>query len=131
MGDEKTKSADSTSNLVDVFALSQALADFAKARNWGQFHSPKNLAMALTNEVGELIEIFQWMTEDESRQAAQDPAVRKKIEEELADVLFYLVRLTSVLGVDLDAAAVRKLRLNEAKYPVEKSYNSNKKYDAL
>ncbi|QXI27847.1 nucleotide pyrophosphohydrolase [Pseudomonas vanderleydeniana] len=120
-----------STQLIDTTRLAQALEKFASDRNWAQFHSPKNLVMALSGEVGELTEIFQWLTEDASRTAARTPETAQAVEEELADVLMYLVRLASVLGVDLNAAAQRKLQLNGEKYPVEKARNSAKKYDQL
>lgn len=106
-----------TAPLLDTKALERVLDEFAEARNWRQFHSPKNLAMALTGEVGELVEIFQWCTEEESWRVAQDPATAEHVRQELADVALYLVRLASVLGVDLDAAIADKLVLNARKYP--------------
>src|SRR4051812_6575274 len=102
-------SLDEASKLIDVERLAATLKVFADERDWAQFHSPKNLTMALTGEVGELIQIFQWKTEAESRVAAQDPGCAKAIGEELADVLLYFVRLADVLGIDLDAAARAKL----------------------
>ncbi|AKQ16263.1 nucleotide pyrophosphohydrolase [Pseudomonas aeruginosa] len=117
------------SSLVDVGQLAAALERFAAERNWAQFHSPKNLVMALTGEVGELSEIFQWMDEEQSKDAARHPDTAQAVQDELADVLMYLVRLASVLGVDLDAAARQKLEQNNRKYPVEKARNSSKKYD--
>ncbi|MEV1733111.1 nucleotide pyrophosphohydrolase [Pseudomonas aeruginosa] len=117
------------SSLVDVGQLAAALERFAAERNWAQFHSPKNLVMALTGEVGELSEIFQWMGEEQSKDAARHPDTAQAVQDELADVLMYLVRLASVLGVDLDAAARQKLEQNNRKYPVEKARNSSKKYD--
>ncbi|HHM9102742.1 MazG nucleotide pyrophosphohydrolase domain-containing protein [Pseudomonas aeruginosa] len=117
------------SSLVDVGQLAAALERFAAERNWAQFHSPKNLVMALTGEVGELSEIFQWMDEAQSKDAARHPDTAQAVQDELADVLMYLVRLASVLGVDLDAAARQKLEQNNRKYPVEKARNSSKKYD--
>ena len=116
--------------LIDVGRLAEALRDFADERDWTQFHSPKNLVMALTGEVGELSEIFQWMTEDASRSASADPKVARAVREEIADVLLYLVRLAAVLGVDLDAAAREKLALNAEKYPVDRSRGNSKKYSA-
>jgi len=103
--------------LVDVTALEAALQRFADERHWQPFHSPKNLAMALTGEIGELVELFQWLTEDQSRQVAQDPQTARAVRDELADVLLYLVRLSSVLGVDLNEAVVTKLAANARKYP--------------
>nr|WP_243898166.1 nucleotide pyrophosphohydrolase [Pseudomonas aeruginosa] len=117
------------SSLVDVGQLAAALERFAAERNWAQFHSPKNLVMALTGEVGELSEIFQWMDEEQSKDAARHPDTAQAVQDELADVLMYLVRLASVLGVDLDVAARQKLEQNNRKYPVEKARNSSKKYD--
>jgi dCTP diphosphatase len=105
--------------LVDVSGLEAALQQFSAERGWDKFHSPKNLAMALTGEVGELVEIFQWLTEDESRTAAQDSRTAQAVKEELADVLLYVVRLASVLKVDLDDAAADKLKSNTKKYPVD------------
>ena len=117
--------------LVDVEGLARALAAFARERDWEQFHSPKNLVMALGSEVGELTELFQWMTEDASKSAAADPQRAQALRDELADVLLYLVRLADVLGVDLDAAARHKLASNAAKYPVAKARGSSRKYTEL
>ena len=103
--------------LVDVVALEAALQRFAEERDWNQYHSPKNLVMALTGEVGELVEIFQWLTEEQSRAVGKDPRSARAVRDELADVLLFLVRLSSVLGVDLDEAVRSKLASNAAKYP--------------
>jgi len=121
----------SPSRLVDVDGLARALSAFARERNWEQFHSPKNLVMALTGEVGELSELFQWMTEADSRVACSDPQRAQAVGDELADVLLYLVRLADVLGVDLNAAAVHKLETNAANYPVAKARGSSKKYTEI
>lgn len=117
--------------LVDTARLARALDAFATERDWHQFHSPKNLVMALSGEVGELTEIFQWMSEDASKAAGSSPATATKVREELADVLLYLVRLADVLGVDLNDAASKKLQLNAQKYPVDKARGSSKKYDEI
>ena len=105
--------------LIETAALERALEEFAQARDWEQFHSPKNLAMALTGEVGELVELFQWLTEAQSRDAMKDPALAMRIQEEIADVMLYLVRMASVLKVDLDGAVRDKLEKNSAKYPAQ------------
>lgn len=118
-------------SLVDVSGLVAALRQFARDRNWDQFHSPKNLVMALTGETGELTELFQWMTEEQSRSACEDPGQALKVEHELADVLLNLVRLADVLGVDLNRAVTEKLKLNALKYPVNLAYGSSKKYSDL
>ncbi len=114
-------------SLVDVKNLAVSLRAFAAEREWEQFHSPKNLAMALTGEVGELVEIFQWMTEEESRCALGNPDQATAIAEEMADVLLYLVRLADVLGINLDEAVKSKLALNAKKYPAAESRGSSKK----
>jgi dCTP diphosphatase len=97
--------------------LALRLAEFARERDWEQFHSPKNLAMALAGEVGEVLEHFQWLTESQSRNLP--PQVREAVALELADVLLYLVRLADQVGVDLAGAALRKIELNALKYPAD------------
>lgn len=103
--------------LVDVSKLAAALQTFADERDWHQYHSPKNLAMALTGEVGELVELFQWLTEEQSKSVAQDERTARAVRDELADVLVYLVRLSDVLGVDLNQAVSDKLTANSLKHP--------------
>ena len=106
--------------------LAARLAEFARERDWDQFHSPKNLAMALSGEAGELLEHFQWLTEEQS--CALTPEVKDAVALEMADVLLYLVRLADRLQVDLGATAERKIALNAAKYPVEQFRGSARKY---
>lgn len=120
--------AGQNSPLIDVTRLADQLEQFATERDWAQFHSPKNLVMALTGEVGELNEIFQWMPEEASREAGRDPQTAKAVQDELADVLLYLVRLSSVLGVDLDAAVQQKLKANALRYPADKVRGSSQKH---
>lgn len=107
--------------------LAARLAEFAREREWDQFHAPKNLAMALAGEVGELLEHFQWLTEQQSSDLP--PEARDAVALELADVLLYLVRLADKLDVDLGAAALRKIELNARKYPVDRFRGSARKYD--
>jgi len=107
-------------------ALRDRVRAFAAARDWGEFHTPKNLAMALAVEAAELMEHFQWLTPAQSRKLAT--RARRAVAEEIADVLIYLVRLSDMLGVDPLAAARAKLRLNARKYPVWKSKGSAAKY---
>ncbi|MEX0991042.1 MAG: nucleotide pyrophosphohydrolase [Actinomycetota bacterium] len=104
---------------LDLESIQQRLADFAAVRDWGQFHSPKNLAMALAGEAGELLEVFQWLTEDQSKSLSE--ADLQRAAEELADIQIYLIRLAHVLDVDLPTAVEDKISLNEEKYPVELS----------
>lgn len=101
--------------------LQQRLRDFAAERDWQPFHSPKNLASALIVEAGELLEHFQWLTEDQSRALARPGPAKDAVAAEMADVLLYLVQLASALEVDLLDAAARKMVVNAAKYPVEKA----------
>lgn len=102
--------------------LADALRDFARARDWEQFHTPKNLAMALAGEAGELVACFQWLTPEESRRVMDEPGTAADVESEVADVLQYLIRLADVLGIDLAAAVRRKMQLNEARFPVGKGH---------
>ncbi len=117
--------------LVEVRGAAQALREFAEARDWAQFHSPKNLVMALSGEVGELNEIFQWMTETDSFKAAASEATASAVREEIADVALYLIRLSDVLGIDLNEAVSSKLATNAAKYPVDLSRGVSTKYNKL
>ena len=113
----------------DLRSLRLAVSKFAAARDWDQFHNPKNLAMALAGEAGEVLEHFQWLTLD---QAANLPAAtRAEVALECADVLLFLLRLCDKLDIDLAAAARKKLLLNEKKYPVEKSRGRATKYTKL
>jgi NTP pyrophosphatase (non-canonical NTP hydrolase) len=111
-----------------LLELRDALRAFAAERDWDQFHSPRNLATALAVEAAELLEPFQWLTDEQGRDLP--PATRAAVEEELADVLLYLVRLADRLDVDLAAAARAKMLRNAEKYPVERSRGSSRKYDA-
>jgi dCTP diphosphatase len=106
--------------------LTQALRRFSAERDWEQFHSPKNLAAALTVEAAELLEHFQWLTEEQSRHLDEDK--KTAVAEELADVLLYLLQLADKLQVDLPAAAERKLALNAVKYPAAQVRGTSKKY---
>jgi dCTP diphosphatase len=109
--------------------LRNKLRQFAAERDWDQFHSPKNLAMALSVEAAELLEHFQWLSDADS--AALAPEKQAKVREELADVLLYLIRLADKLDIDLATAAIDKLNINAKKYPVLKARGSNKKYTEL
>jgi dCTP diphosphatase len=110
-------------------ALRAQLRAFVAERDWDQFHTPKNLAMALVAEAGELVEHFQWLTPEESGNL-ETPA-RAEVELEIADVLLFLLRLCDKLDVDPIAASERKLALNRQKYPVEKAKGRATKYDKL
>jgi dCTP diphosphatase len=115
-----------THEIDSLDALRQRIRDFAEARAWERYHTPKNLVMALSVEAAELLEPFQWLTEEQSLQlsAGQREAVRQ----EIADVLIYLARLADVLGIDLLEAAADKLAINARKYPVDKAHGNALKY---
>ncbi|GGY12502.1 nucleotide pyrophosphohydrolase [Paludibacterium paludis] len=103
--------------LVDAAPLSAALETFAGERGWEPYLTARNLMLALTGEVGELAEIFQWMSDEEAANLSADPETFAHLQEEIADVLFYLVQLARVTGVDLDLASRDKIRKNARKYP--------------
>lgn len=106
--------------------LHQRLQAFVRERDWEQFHSPKNLAMAMIVEAAELVEHFQWMTEQESRDITAEK--RELVGQEIADTFIYLLRMADVLGIDLIAAANAKMDLNAKKYPADKARGSNARY---
>jgi dCTP diphosphatase len=118
-----------STNVTELESLREQLREFAAARDWDRFHSPKNLAMALSVEAAELLEIFQWLTEQQSRTLA--PEVLAAASDEVADVLLYLIRLSDKLGIDPIAEANRKLLANARKYPADKARGNSKKYTEL
>ena len=101
----------------DLEILRDRLRDFAAARDWEQFHDPKNLSMALAVEAAELLEVFQWLTPVQSRSVMESVEDAGAVSDELADVLIYLVRIADVLGVDLASAAESKIARNEVRFP--------------
>lgn len=107
-------------------SLRDRLRDFARERDWDQYHTPKNLSMALIAEAAELVEHFQWVDGDKSH--LLEEKTRQSVEEELADILIYLVRISDKLGVDLYGSVERKIAINEQKYPAELVRGSAKKY---
>ena len=111
----------------DLQELRDRLRVFVAERDWEQFHNPKNLAMALSVEASELVELFQWLTEAQS--AAPDEKLRRRAAEELADVLWFLVRIADVLDIDLLAAADAKFARNAEKYPADRVRGQARKYD--
>uniref|UniRef100_A0A2N9IKI2 dCTP pyrophosphatase 1 n=1 Tax=Fagus sylvatica TaxID=28930 RepID=A0A2N9IKI2_FAGSY len=111
--------------------LKERMAEFAKERDWDQFHSPRNLLLALVGEVGELSEIFQWKGEVPRGLPDWKDEEKQHVGEELSDVLLYLVRLSDICGIDLGKAALRKIGLNAIKYPVKLSKGSNKKFTQI
>lgn len=112
---------------LNIAALKNSLTKFAQEREWQQFHNPKNLAMALSVEAAELMEIFQWLTLEESVQTQNLEAIG----EELSDIILYAIRLSTVLNINLEEAVHKKIEANKKKYPVEKCKGSAKKYNQL
>ncbi|MGI5348269.1 nucleotide pyrophosphohydrolase [Streptomyces sp. CA-250714] len=100
-----------------VAGLQRRLARFAEARDWGQYHTPKNLAAALSVEAAELVEIFQWLTPEQSARVMADPESAARVEDEVADVLAYLLQFAHVVGVDPLAALEAKIERNETRFP--------------
>ncbi len=107
--------------------LVHKLRAFAKKRDWEKYHSPKNLAMALSVEVAEIVELFQWMTEEGSKKL--NKKMIGKLREEIGDVMIYLTKLADKFGIDVIDAAEKKLRINEKKYPAEIVKGKSEKYD--
>jgi NTP pyrophosphatase (non-canonical NTP hydrolase) len=114
-----------------VAELKSRVLAFARARDWEQFHSPKNLSMALAAEAAELMEHFLWATAEQSRVTAQDPAKRARIAEELADIVIYALEFANATNLDVAAAVEAKIELNARKYPVEKARGRAEKYTEL
>ncbi|MDR3477264.1 MAG: nucleotide pyrophosphohydrolase [Gammaproteobacteria bacterium] len=117
------------SQIIDIAKIANDLQNFATERDWQQFHSPKNLAMALSCEASELLEIFLWLTEKESHDLITKPDTIEKIEHELADVMLYLIRLADLLKINLPNAIEKKFKLNQQKYPADQVKGSAKKYN--
>jgi dCTP diphosphatase len=116
--------------MLNVTEIQREIRQFAQEREWERFHTPKNIAMALTVESAELMELFQWLTPEESS-GELSPELRSSLSHEVADVAVYLLRLADLLNIDLAAAIQEKMRLNAEKYPVEKSKGHARKYDQL
>ncbi|MEC3958313.1 nucleotide pyrophosphohydrolase [Nocardia sp. CDC153] len=111
--------------------LKDLVAEFSQVRDWERFHTPKNLVMALMGEVGELAEIFQWLTPEESQAICSGDDERIKVEHEVADVFIYLLRLATVLDIDLATAVQGKLAVNDERYPVGLARGRATKYSEL
>jgi NTP pyrophosphatase (non-canonical NTP hydrolase) len=116
MADEKTT----------IKEMIDCVADFEQARDWARFHAPKNLAMGLAIETGELLEHFQWISEDDSRKVVDDPQTMGQVKEEMADVFCYLLTMAHTMDVDLSEAFYEKMKRNNQKYPADKYYGKYK-----
>jgi dCTP diphosphatase len=112
---------------MDIEDISKRLTKFAEDRDWNQYHSPKNLAISLAIEASELLEIFQWRTDNQQ----YDEPTRDKASEEIADILIYAIMFSRKMDIDMEKAVLRKIEMNDTKYPVEKSKGVAKKYNEL
>lgn len=115
--------------MIDNQKLATALRAFAAERDWDQFHTPKNLATSISVEAAELLELFQWSRGQKGWNEVAEPSIRARVEEELADILLYIIRFGDKAGIDLEAIAERKISLNAEKYPAERFRGSDRKYD--
>lgn len=115
--------------MIDNQRLAMMLRSFAAERDWDQFHTPKNLATSISVESAELLELFQWSRGQKSWDEVTDPLIRTKVEEELADILLYIIRFADKAAIDLQAIAERKIASNATKYPAERFRGSDRKYD--
>jgi len=109
--------------------IASLLRKFANERDWDQFHTPKNLASSISIESAELLEIFQWSRGQGNWDELNDPIIRDKVENELADILLYLIRFSDLAKIDLDDIAIKKLKINAQKYPIEKFKGTDRKYN--
>ena len=115
--------------MIDDEWLADSLQRFSTDRDWDRFHTPKNIASALSVEASELLEIFQWTRgQRDFAEIDEDPAIRQHVEEEVADILLYLIRFASLAKIDLQQAALKKMEQNALKYPVSRSKGSDRKY---
>ena len=114
---------------MDITAIQTTLRKFTHDRDWEQYHTPKNLSMALVVEASELMEIFQWMTPDESVAVKDEPNLKHAVEEEIGDVINYVLRIADVLGIDIERAVLNKIDKNAVKYPPAGSNTPRSKRD--
>jgi dCTP diphosphatase len=112
---------------MDIEDISKRLRKFVEDRDWGQYHSPKNLAISLAVEAAELLEIFQWLPDNQP----YDEPIRDKASEEIADILIYAIMFSHMMNIDMGKAVLKKIEMNDRKYPVDKAKGVAKKYDEL
>ncbi|MBP9673862.1 MAG: nucleotide pyrophosphohydrolase [Bacteriovoracaceae bacterium] len=116
---------------LDLEKIDKEISTFVNERDWDQFHSVKNLSMALTAEASELMEIFQWLKEEESNQIQQDMKKMLEVKDEVADIFIYLLRIVKKTGINIEEAILEKIKKNSLKYPVELAKGNSKKYTDL
>lgn len=113
----------------NIHELKEKIKTFCEARDWDQFHNAKDLAIAIATESAELLEPFRWKSEQEVKELFENPQKKEYIEEEMADILYFLLRLAQRYNIDLSEALEKKIEKNNKKYPIEKAKGNNKKYD--
>jgi dCTP diphosphatase len=113
---------------IDLKLIDEKVSSFIEERDWDQFHSIKNLSMALSVESAELVEIFQWMTELDSNGVKSNPELKQRVSEEIADIFVYLTRIAKKAEIDIQNCVLAKIEKNQEKYPVSKAKGSSKKY---
>ncbi len=118
-------------NNIDLKKLNHDIERFVEDRDWDQFHSLKNLTMALSVECSELLEIFQWLSEKQSNEVKNNPEILSKVQDEVADIFFYLMRIISKTEIDIETVVHSKMLKNAEKYPIERSRGIAKKYNEL
>ncbi len=116
---------------INIEKINTEVQQFIEDRDWDQFHSIKNLCMALNVEASELLELFQWLTEEQSNQVKDDSKLKLKVSEEIADIFIYLMRVAIKSEIDIESAVLAKIKKNAEKYPVDKAKGSAKKYNEL
>lgn len=114
---------------MNIQKIAEQLQKFATERDWDQFHTPKNLATSMSVESAELLELFQWTRGQKDWHEIEEKEIKEKIENEIADILLYLIRFSDLAKIDLEKVALRKISLNAKKYPIEKSKGSDRKYN--
>lgn len=114
---------------MNIQKIAEELQKFATERDWDQFHTPKNLATSMSVESAELLELFQWTRGQKDWHEIEEKEIKEKIENEIADILLYLIRFSDLAKIDLEKVALRKISLNAKKYPIEKSKGSDRKYN--
>ena len=114
---------------MNIEEIKERIRIFSEERDWDQFHSPKNLSMALSAEVGELLDILQWIKEEDTRIENIEEETLKLVKEELADIFYYVIRISDKLNIHLEKEIINKMKINEQKYPVKLSKGNSKKYN--
>ena len=116
-------------NNTNILKLKQMVQKFCEERNWDQFHTPKELAIGISTEAGELLQLFRFKTEEDQKEMMNNDHKREVISDELSDVLYFVLRFAQMYGFDLSTSLEKKIAKNNEKYSIEKSYNNNKKYN--